>query len=63
MKILYLLFTFLFLAFLSEPGNAQRRCRQRRGICRPRPCPPENFSLGRLDCQMGQMCCRRRFGK
>nr|AGF25389.1 beta-defensin-like protein [Bothrops leucurus] len=62
MKILYLLFTFLFLAFLSEPGNAQRRCRQKGGMCLPGPCPPGYVSLGQQDCRRGQMCCIR-FGK
>nr|AGF25393.1 beta-defensin-like protein [Bothrops pauloensis] len=58
MKILYLLFTFPFLAFLSEPGNAQPECLRQGGMCRPRPCP--YVSLGHLDCQMGQMCCIRK---
>nr|AGF25392.1 beta-defensin-like protein [Bothrops neuwiedi] len=63
MKILYLLFTFLFLAFLSEPGNAQPECCQEGGICHSKQCPLGYSSLGRLDCQLGQRCCIRIFGK
>nr|AGF25387.1 beta-defensin-like protein [Bothrops jararaca] len=63
MKILYLLFTFLFLAFLSEPGNAQVRCRRLGGICILSRCPLRYDSLGQQDCLKGQKCCRRRFGK
>nr|AGF25383.1 beta-defensin-like protein [Bothrops atrox] len=58
MKILYLLFTFLFLAFLSEPGNAQRECYWQRGFCRSKGCPFGYDSLGRLDCPLGYVCCR-----
>nr|AGF25395.1 beta-defensin-like protein [Lachesis muta] len=60
MKILYLLFPFLFLAFLSEPGNAQGQCHQQRGRCFLHQCPLSHYFLGRLDCGPGRRCCRRR---
>ncbi|KAG8127320.1 hypothetical protein E2320_014249 [Naja naja] len=63
MKILYLLFAFLFLAFLSEPGNAQRRCHSLRGRCHYRHCRGNTISIGIQDCQQGFLCCRLRFGK
>ncbi|KAK9405151.1 beta-defensin-like [Crotalus adamanteus] len=63
MKILYLLFAFLFLAFLSERGNAQRRCRRLGGCCHFRRCPSETFNLGQLDCGLLQKCCRWERGK
>ncbi|KAK9405289.1 beta-defensin-like [Crotalus adamanteus] len=63
MKILYLLFAFLFLAFLSEPGNAQRRCRRLGGRCHFRRCPFETFDIGKQDCGLLQKCCRQESGK
>nr|BAN89440.1 crotasin-like_protein [Ovophis okinavensis] len=63
MKILYLLFAFLFLAFLSEPGNAQGQCYRPGGLCLSDPCPSGHLDLGQVDCQPGQKCCRRGSGK
>ncbi|KAK9405227.1 beta-defensin-like [Crotalus adamanteus] len=57
MKILYLLFAFLFLAFLSEPGNAQRLCLRRGGLCFPNPCPHGHHDFGQLDCGREWKCC------
>ncbi|XP_039220077.1 myotoxin-1-like [Crotalus tigris] len=62
MKILYLLFAFLFLAFLSEPGNAQPRCRRLGGKCFRKRCPPKHVYLGRQDCWQRRRCCKS-FGK
>ncbi|KAK9405203.1 beta-defensin-like [Crotalus adamanteus] len=59
MKILYLLFTFLFLAFLSEPGNAQRLCLRRGGHCFGYQCPGGFLDLGQLDCPRQFTCCKR----
>ncbi|KAG8147756.1 hypothetical protein E2320_001419 [Naja naja] len=59
MKILYLLFAFIFLAFLSEPGNAQPRCRRLGGRCFQRRCPPISINVGGQDCRMGFICCLR----
>ncbi|KAK9405202.1 beta-defensin-like [Crotalus adamanteus] len=63
MKILYLLFAFLFLAFLSEPGDAQPRCLHRGGLCFPNRCPPRYVDLKQLDCSPQRKCCRRGIGK
>nr|AGF25386.1 beta-defensin-like protein [Bothrops jararaca] len=60
MKILYLLFTFLFLAFLSEPGNAQEECLQQGGFCRLIRCPFGYDSPEQQDCRKGQRCCIRK---
>nr|QIM55390.1 beta defensin-like protein [Sistrurus miliarius] len=57
MKILYLLSAFLFLAFLSEPGNAQPRCHGVSGFCRPDHCPPGTTDIRQQDCPWGQSCC------
>ncbi|XP_060548147.1 crotamine-like [Pantherophis guttatus] len=62
MKIIYLLFAFLFLAFLSEPGNAQPVCYSRRGSCL-HVCLPPSVDLHRLDCRHGWTCCRPHYGK
>ncbi|KAK9405256.1 beta-defensin-like [Crotalus adamanteus] len=61
MKILYLLFAFLFLAFLSEPGDAQPRCNQVGGFCRPVRCP--RTSEIEKDCGLRWKCCKRTRGK
>ncbi|KAK9405263.1 beta-defensin-like [Crotalus adamanteus] len=63
MKILYLLFAFLFLAFLSEPGNAQRLCRQVGGFCNFSRCPFPTSNIGKLGCGPQRKCCRQRSGK
>ncbi|KAK9405150.1 beta-defensin-like [Crotalus adamanteus] len=63
MKILYLLFTFLFLAFLSEPGNAHQQCRRVGGHCFRKLCPPRHRYLGQQDCGPRRRCCRRTRGK
>nr|AGF25394.1 beta-defensin-like protein [Lachesis muta] len=57
MKILYLLFPFLFLAFLSEPGNAQEWCRGLGGFCSFYQCRP-GHDLGPQDCWPERRCCR-----
>ncbi|XP_015680255.1 crotasin-like [Protobothrops mucrosquamatus] len=62
MKILYLLFTFLFLAFLSEPGNAQPpECRNIGGQCYQSRCPDGKNNNGWKDCEWGQLCCNRKW--
>ncbi|KAK9405255.1 beta-defensin-like [Crotalus adamanteus] len=62
MKILYLLFAFLFLAFLSEPGNAQRQCFNLQGSCRF-ICPLGTTNSGEQDCEPLLSCCIRTRGK
>ncbi|XP_007444912.1 crotamine-like [Python bivittatus] len=58
MKILYLLFASLLLAFLPEPGNASHRCQGKGGhCCLFKNCRYQN--MGRVDCQPGWTCCRR----
>nr|QIM55387.1 beta defensin-like protein [Sistrurus miliarius]QIM55388.1 beta defensin-like protein [Sistrurus miliarius]QIM55389.1 beta defensin-like protein [Sistrurus miliarius] len=59
MKILYLLFAFLFLAFLSEPGNARGQCRRLEGRCFRRRCPLRHVDLKLQDCGPRRRCCRR----
>uniref|UniRef100_A0A182C5X6 Defensin n=2 Tax=Phalotris mertensi TaxID=1260334 RepID=A0A182C5X6_9SAUR len=64
MKILYLLFALLFLAFLSEPGNAQRICLGGRGFCHSTPCPRSTIDYGKKDCWGSLRCCEpKRPGK
>ncbi|KAK9405258.1 beta-defensin-like [Crotalus adamanteus] len=63
MKILYLLSAFLFLAFLSEPGNAQRQCFQVGGFCRLGRCPFDTSNIGKLGCPGRFMCCKSKIGK
>nr|APZ74626.1 beta-defensin-like protein [Phalotris mertensi]APZ74627.1 beta-defensin-like protein [Phalotris mertensi]APZ74628.1 beta-defensin-like protein [Phalotris mertensi]APZ74630.1 beta-defensin-like protein [Phalotris mertensi]APZ74631.1 beta-defensin-like protein [Phalotris mertensi] len=57
MKILYLLFALLFLAFLSQPGNAQPRCHSRGGRCYSPRCPINTKCHGKMDCPRGSICC------
>uniref|UniRef100_A0A182C5S4 Defensin n=1 Tax=Phalotris mertensi TaxID=1260334 RepID=A0A182C5S4_9SAUR len=57
MKILYLLFALLFLAFLSEPGNAQPRCHSQGGRCYFLLCPWNTIDHGQLDCPGTRICC------
>ncbi|KAG8123034.1 hypothetical protein E2320_018385 [Naja naja] len=59
MKILYLLFAFLFLVCLSQPGNAQSQCGSLRGVCYRPYCPHGLQYLGQVDCPWGAVCCRR----
>ncbi|XP_032071978.1 crotamine CRO1-like [Thamnophis elegans] len=56
MKILYLLFAVLILAFLSQPGNAQDRCHSIRGRCYPNRCPG-GLDHGQVDCRYRWRCC------
>ncbi|KAK9412215.1 Cts-p2: Crotasin [Crotalus adamanteus] len=62
MKILYLLFAFLFLAFLSEPGNADHKCRDAGGMCSLTMCVT-GTDLGQQDCVSQLRCCKRIKGK
>ncbi|XP_013908048.1 PREDICTED: crotamine CRO3-like [Thamnophis sirtalis] len=55
---LYLLFAFLFLAFLSESGNAQRWCHRRGGRCFSHRCLQNFENLGKIDCRQSHICCR-----
>nr|APZ74629.1 beta-defensin-like protein [Phalotris mertensi] len=60
MKILYLLFALLFLAFLSEPGNAQFYfCVGGRGRCYSGPCPRPTTDIGNQNCPGRLTCCVR----
>nr|AEU60009.1 crotamine 1 [Crotalus oreganus helleri] len=61
MKILYLLFAFLFLAFLSEPGNAYKRCHKKGGHCFPKEkiCIPPSSDFGKMDCRWKWKCCKK----
>nr|Q6HAA2.1 RecName: Full=Crotasin; Flags: Precursor [Crotalus durissus terrificus]AAT47437.1 crotasin [Crotalus durissus terrificus] len=63
MKILYLLSAFLFLAFLSESGNAQPQCRWLDGFCHSSPCPSGTTSIGQQDCLWYESCCIPRYEK
>ncbi|KAG8123032.1 hypothetical protein E2320_018381 [Naja naja] len=63
MKILYFLFAFLFLAFLSEPGNAHHLCGSQGGRCHQYRCRPRHDDLGQRDCPWRWKCCRPWKGK
>nr|AEY69048.1 crotamine-like precursor [Thamnodynastes strigatus]AEY69049.1 crotamine-like precursor [Thamnodynastes strigatus]APZ74619.1 beta-defensin-like protein [Thamnodynastes strigatus]APZ74621.1 beta-defensin-like protein [Thamnodynastes strigatus]APZ74622.1 beta-defensin-like protein [Thamnodynastes strigatus] len=58
MKILYLLFALLFLAFLSEPGNAQDLCHNLGGRCFRNRCSWSLRNHGGQDCPWGSVCCK-----
>nr|BAN89441.1 crotasin-like_protein [Ovophis okinavensis] len=62
MKILYLLFAFLFLAFLSEPGSASHKCHDAKGMCSLTECT-SGTNLGQKDCAKNLRCCKRIKGK